>query len=161
MKSILFKFLDLILFFRPKDGTIIQRLSCVEEGPTHQRLVPVGSSSHIEATETWYTFSGRVYRTREWPVKRTGFVVPWTKSEPEVPWFDRYAGPKRDFHGSQKIYLPAKIRRFPYLTVEFTEKGFRLLIRCGYLVKYDPEMKIKNLLNQTITLPQYIPLGLR
>lgn len=144
MKSLFFKFLDLVLFFRQKDGTVIQRLICVEEGPTHQRMIP--SSSH-QACETWYTFSGRVYRSREWPVKKTGFVVPWTHSEPHVPWFDAYSGPKRDFHGSEKIRLPSKIKRFPYITVEFTEKGFRLLIRCGYLFKYNHDMKIINLLN--------------
>lgn len=147
MKSLLFKLLDLVLFFRPKDGTIIQRLYCVEAGPTHQKLVQVAFGG--EPIETWYTFSGKVYRTREWPVKRTGFVLPWIESDPKVPWFDSYAGPKRDFHGSQQILLPSEIRRFPYLTVEFTRTGFRLLVRFGYLFKYDPNMKIKNLLNHS------------
>lgn len=146
MKSFLFKLLDLIIFFRPRDGTIIQRLSCVDRGPTHERMI---QAKNGDFSETWYTFGGRVYRTRTWPVKRTGFVLPWTKCEPHVPWFHSYAGPKRDFHGSDTILVPSKIQRFPYLDIIFTQKGFSLCIKFGYLFKYHPNMKITNLIGQT------------
>lgn len=145
MKSFLFKLLDLIIFFRPKDGTIIQRLSCVDRGPTHERMVQVNDGGD----ETWYTFGGKIYRTRTWPVKKTGFVLPWTKCEPHVPWFHSYAGPKRDFHGSEEILLPLKIQKFPYLDIIFTQKGFSLKIMCGFLFKYSKPLKVTNLIGQT------------
>lgn len=141
LKGLFFKLIDVIMFFRPKDYTIVQKLTCIERGPTHQKMVPCVKGTD----EIWYTFGGKVYRTRTWPLKKTGFVVPWTKSSPELPWFRAYAGPKRDFHGNVPEPLPCKILRFPYPTVEFTNKGFSLKIKCGYLFKYHTPVNIISL----------------
>jgi hypothetical protein len=143
IRTILFSLIDLLIRIRPKDGTVVHRLKNVEG--TH-KWVPAGQSYVPDIhTETWYTFGGKVYRTRIWPAKQTGFVIPWVRSEPEVPWFHEYAGPKRDFHGGP-VVVPSKIRRFPYPYIEFTGKGFRFTIGIGYLFQYDPEQKIINLL---------------
>lgn len=139
--------------FRPKDGTVINSLRRVEGT---NKWVPVRSLSSLSSpdVEIWYTFAGRVYRTRTWPVVKTGFVIPWIKSDPDVPWFYSYAGPKRDFHGSDPV-LPTRIRRFPSPHIECTGKGFRLTIGIGYLFEYG-KCKLTNLLNQHQLLTSHV-----
>lgn len=150
IKSIFFSLIDILIRLRPKDGTIINRLRRVEGT---DRWVPARAiSSDGFCTETWYTFGGRVYRTRTWPAKKTGFVIPWVRSDPVVQWFHEYAGPKKDFHGGP-VEVPSKIQRFPYPYVEFTGKGFRLVIKIGYLITYCPNMKILNLFGHTPKIP--------
>jgi hypothetical protein len=146
IKSILFSLIDILIRLRPKDGTVINRLVKVQGT---DRWVPLRALGSCETgTETWYTFGGKVYRTRTWPVKKTGFAIPWVRSDPMVPWFHAYAGPKKDFHGGP-IEVPSRIQRFPYPYVEFTGKGFRLTIKIGYLITYCPNTKILNLFGQT------------
>ena len=146
LRSIFFSLIDLMIRLRPANGSIIHTLKRVKGT---DRWVPVSSVFHPGAeTETWYTFEGKVYRTRTWPVKKTGFVIPLLKSDPDVPWFQAYAGPKRDFHGGP-IVLPTKIRRFPYPYIECTGKGFRFSIGIGYIFQYDPHVKIINIFGQT------------
>ena len=139
LKSILFSLIDLVISLRPRDGTIVNILR--EKSPG--RWVQVQEAQPREGDEVWYTFSGRVYRTRKWPPEGSGFVIPWVRSSPPVPWFHAYAGPKRDFHG--EFVLPTRIRKFPYPCVEFTPKGFRLLVKTGYMFSYD-NVTLTNLL---------------
>lgn len=135
---------------RPKNGSIVNYIKRIEGT---DRWVPARSiSSSSSEAEIWYTFEGKVYRTRTWPVIKTGFVIPWTKSSPEYPWFHSYAGPKRDFHGGKPV-LPSSIRRFPHPYIEFTRKGFRFGIGVGYLFRYD-ECTVTNMLNQTMSIQQ-------
>lgn len=126
LRRILFSLLDLLISLRPYDNTIVNILR--EKSPG--RWVQVEGPPR-PGDEIWYTFSGRTYRTRKWPLKSSGFVIPWVRSAPAVPWFHAYAGPKRDFHG--EFLLPTKIRKFPYPAVEFTPRGFRLCIKTGYM----------------------------
>ena len=153
LRSIIFSLIDLMIRLRPKNESVVQNLMRVEGT---NKWGPAASVVGAEI-ETWYTFEGKVYRTRTWPAKKTGFVIPLLKSDPDVPWFQAYAGPKRDFHGGPLV-LPTKIRRFPYPYIECTGKGFRFSIGIGYLFHYE-SCKVTNLLNQTFEINQTV-LGL-
>jgi hypothetical protein len=146
LRSIIFSLIDLMIRFRPKDGTIVNSLRRVDG--TNKWVPERLLSSMGTDTEIWYTFGGKVYRTRTWPVLKTGFVIPWIKSDPELKWFHSYAGPKRDFHGGPLV-LPTRIRRFPSPHIEFTGKGFRFSIGIGYLFEYGV-CTLTNILNQNV-----------
>lgn len=133
LKRILFRLIDILISLRPPDGKIVNILREKSPGRWVQ-LLPTDIPRMGD--EVWYTFSGRVYRTRRWPLSKTGFVIPWVRSSPSVPWFHAYAGPKRDFHG--EFVLPTHVRMFPYPTVESTGQGFRLVIKAGYMFRYKP-----------------------